>query len=289
LATLSVVPGIATTAHALTVTGSAAKLAGNFADDTDYSDRAYASSSVGTVTPGGTVPDAIGATLSFTTRYVALLVGDGDALNVDGATGTRTASYRISFSVTAGLGVQYNLAVDTRLLGELTHVNDGSKAGSTTLSLVTGTYAGAGTQGGTLGLTGPTANTSTDGTDVGISKTSLFTVTGLIGTGAPQNYTIDFTWTMSATSDTTGANLGDEAAVRLGQSPPLATLTGTTAGDYPGDNSRVTCLGNVDLSNCDGHTVRVSVTEVPVPPSLSLLGLGLVASGGLYWRRWRRR
>jgi hypothetical protein len=278
-------------AEALAVTQSVAKLGGNFTDDTNYSDRSYASSAVGTVTaPGGPIPDAIAATLSFTTRYVALLVGDGDAQNVDGITGTKTASYRISFSVTAGLGVQYNLTVDTRLLGELTHVNDGKSPGSSTLSLVTGTYAGAGTQSGTLSLTGPTSNNSTDGTDVGISNTSVFTVTGLVGTGAAQNYTIDFTWTMSATSDTSGTNLGDEAAVRLGQSPPLATLTGTTAGDYPGDNTRVTCLGDVDLSLCDGHTVHVSVTEVPIPPSLSLVALGLATGGGgLWWRRWRRR
>ncbi|HEU5109329.1 MAG TPA: hypothetical protein VFT95_12360, partial [Micromonosporaceae bacterium] len=103
------VAGFAQQAEALAVTNTVTKLAGNFTDDTDYTDRAYATSAVGTVTsPGGPIADAPGATLSFTTRYVALLVGDGDAQNVDGITGTKTASYRIQFTVTAGAGVQYS-------------------------------------------------------------------------------------------------------------------------------------------------------------------------------------
>ncbi len=287
-------PGLAPRAEGLTVSGATAtKLAGNFADDTDYTDRSYATSSVGVVTsPGGPIPDAPGASLSFTTRYVALLVGDGDASSQDGITGTKTASYRIQFSVTAGAGVQYSLSIDTRLLGELTTVDDNTgKPGAGTISNVTGTYvSGGGTTGGTLNLTSNTSLSSETGGDSQFLNTSTFTVFGLTGTGGVQNFTLDFTWTMSATSDSNGANIADEAAVRLGQSPPLTTLTGTTAGNYPGDNSRVSCLGSVDLSSCDGHTVRISVNEIPAPASLSLLALGLVTGGsGVCWRRLRRR
>jgi len=290
-AVLCAVSGLAQSAEALTVSNTVTKLAGNFADDASYTDRAYATSSVGTVTgPGGPIPDAPGASLSFTTRYVALLVADGDASSEDGSTGSRTASYRLQFTVTAGAGVQYSLAISTQLLGELTHVDDGKNPAATTIGNVTGTYVGGGTTGGTLSLTSAASNSSDTGADTAISKTSTFAVFGLTGTGAAQTYTLDFTWTMSATSDSNGANIADEAAVRLGQSAPPGTLTGTTAGNYPGDNSRVSCNGSVDLSNCDGHTVRVSVNEIPAPASLSLLALGLVTGGsGVCWRRWRRR
>jgi hypothetical protein len=82
---------------------------------------------------------------------------------------------------------------------------------------------------------------------------------------------------------------GDEGAVRLGQ-PTLTSLTGTTVGGYPGGVSDVpsresTCTSMPpDFCGCDGHLVTVSITEVPLPPTLSMVGFGLVAisiaSGG---------
>lgn len=294
-------PAVAPPAEALTVTQSVTKLAGNFADDTDYTDRTYASSVVSTlVTPGGTIPDAIGASRTFTVHYAALLAADKDANGTaTTTTGTRTASYRVSFSVTAGAGVQYVIVVNSKMLGELTAVGDEDGTGNGTISNVTGTYTGAGTQTGSLNLATATTNTSAGtagvAADVSISQNGTLTITGLLGTGAAQNFTLDFTWTMSATSTTAGNDQGDEAAVRLGQDA-LTTLTGTTAGSYPGGVTDVpsrisTCTTTPpDFGSCDGHTVTVSITEVPAPPTLSLLGLGLAAGGGgIYWRRWRRR
>ncbi len=292
-------------AEALAVTQSVAKLAGNFTDDTTYSSGSggnYASSTVGTlVGPGGPVADAIGASLSFTTRYAALLVADTD-VNGSGnsaSTGTLTASYRISFSVTAAAGMSYIIVVTEKMLGELTAVGDGAGVGTGILSNVTGTYSGKGTQAGSLNLATSSTNTSptTIGTaaDVTISNNGTATITGIVGTGSAQNFTIDFSWTMSAASTTSGNDQGDESAVRLGQ-PTLTTLTGTTAGSYPGGVTDVptrvsTCTTTPpDFNNCDGHLVTVNVIETPIPATLALVGLGAVAGGGVSrWRRWRRR
>jgi len=308
MAALLVVLALGSEASALTVTNSVAKLAGNSADDTTWPTAVgnsgnYSSSTVTTlVSPGGTIPDAFGATRTFTTRYSALLVADSDQNGSSNSqtTGTFTASYRISFSVTAGVGVKYTIYVTEKMLGELTAVEDGQGIGNGTISNVTGTFSGGGVQSGTLALATGASNTSPavsagPDADVTISKNGTLQVTGLIGTGAVQNFTVDFTWTMSASSTTSGNAQGDEAAVRLGQ-PALTTLFGTTAGDYPGGTADVptrsaTCTTTApDFGGCDGHLVTVTVTEAPLPASLSLLGFGLVTgAGGLWLRRWRRR
>ena len=281
-------------AEALAITSQSVTQTGDFTQDSTYTDRTYATSTTATpVLPGGPVADSIGATLTFTSRYSALFAADRDA---DGTgtstTGSLNAKYQVNFSVTAGAGFQYVVQVDTRMLGELTAVNDGKQTSTGTIGNVTGTYTGPGTTGGSLNLTLAQTNATDAGVDVSLSQTGVFTITGLVGTGAPQAFVLDFTWSMSATSQTNGANIGDEAAVRLGQTA-LTTLTGTTAGDYPGAGgdvpSRVSCNGSTDLSTCDGHTVKVTVTEIPAPPTLSVVALGLAAVSGMSWRRWRRR
>jgi hypothetical protein len=286
-------PGHVREAEALAITQSVTQT-GDFTQDATYTDRTYATSTTATpVAPGGPVADSIGATLTFTSRYSALFAADRDATgNVTSTTGTLSAKYQVNFSITAAAGFQYIVQVDTRMLGELTAVNDGGKASTGTIGNVTGTYTGAGTTSGSLNLTLNLNNTTDTGADVSFSPTGVFTITGLVGTGAAQNFVLDFTWTMSASSTTNGANIGDEAAVRLGQTA-LTTLTGTTAGDYPGAGgdvpSRVSCDGSTDLSTCDGHTVMVTVTEIPAPPTMSLVALGFAAVSGFSWRRWRRR
>ena len=286
-------------AEALAITQSVTQT-GDFTQDATYglatsnTDRTYATSTTATpVAPGAAVPDAIGATLTFTSRYSALFAADRDA---DGTgtstTGTLNAKYQVNFSVTAGAGFQYVVQVDTRMLGELTAAEDGKQTSTGTIGNVTGTYTGPGTTSGSLNLTLAQTNATDTGVDVALSQTGVFTITGLVGTGAAQNFVLDFTWNMSATSETNGANVGDEAAVRLGQTA-LTTLTGTTAGDYPGGGgdvpNRVSCDGSTDMSSCDGHTVKVTVTEIPAPPTISVVALGLAAVSGMSWRRWRRR
>jgi hypothetical protein len=295
-----VIFGPALKAQALTVTHTVSNLAGNFSQDTSYADRTYAISDVGTVvSAGGPVADAVGANLTFTTRYMALLVADKDANGTaTTTTGISTAAYRVQFNVTAAAGVVYTLAVDTRILGELTHNNDETGTASSSIANATGTYAGPSGNAptGTLSLTNIAANTATNGTDVAFSDSNTFTITGIVGTGAPQVFTLDFTWTMLASSITTGNDQGDESAVRLGL-PAATTLTGTTAGDYAGSPSRLsTCTSTFPaFGGCDGHLVTVKVTEtqaapavgVPLPAPLLLVGIGL--AGLLGKKTWRRR
>jgi hypothetical protein len=285
--------GPAREAEALAITQSVTQT-GDFTQDATYTDRTYATSTTATpVAPGGPVADSIGATLTFTSRYSALFAADRDASgNAISSTGTLSAKYQVNFSVTAAAGFQYIVQIDTRMLGELTAVNDGKQSSTGTIGNVAGTYTGPGTTSGSLNLTLNLSNSTDAGTDISFSQTGVFTITGLVGTGAAQNFVLDFTWDMSAASTTTGANIGDEAAVRLGQTA-LTALTGTSAGNYPGGGgdvpNRVSCNGSTDLSTCDGHTVKVTVTEIPAPPTLSLVALGFAAVSGISWRRWRRR
>lgn len=229
--------------------------------------------------PSGSVPDTLGSSVSFSTRYASLLAADADTGNL---TRQQVSAYDVQFTVNAAAGVKYVVTIDTRRVGDLTVINDtsGNSGTSASLGAVTGKVNG-GANDPLLGLpsdsfTGPNGNSNGNKA----FNQNLAGVLTLQGVGT-QVFTLSFTWTDSVT----GNPASDEVAIRMGLS---GTLTGVTADDYPGTPSRtLTCNGT--FTNCDGHFVDVTV-DVPHPPTLSLLGLGLAAGGsGVCWRRLRRR
>ncbi len=221
------------------------------------------------VTNSGTFnPDAISAQATGSTRVVAT-VGADRSINTGGGTANATdnVDYTVNFSVTPDyLSSTYMVTIATNILGAATAVDDNSglgNGGNSNMSNVTGylngvsnaslALASAASQGGT---------SSTSGAQVQFSANNSLVLGPFVGA---QNFTIRFTWTMTATSPQ-AINGGDEAAVRIGYNDPLG---GASADNYPGPGSR-------NIAN-DGHFVNITseVLTVPEPSSVVLAGLGI--------------
>jgi MYXO-CTERM domain-containing protein len=102
-------------------------------------------------------------------------------------------------------------------------------------------------------------SSGTTGTSPFSQSSSTLSITD---TALSRTFTLNFTWTGSATS------AKDEAAIRMGIS---GGLTGpTTADDYPGVGSRT--IGG------DGHFVTIGTTIIatPEPESGALVAFGLL-------------
>jgi hypothetical protein len=239
----------------LTVATSAANTAN--ASGTTGANRFQIASSVALVGAApAPVADTVGASLSFGTRYAALVAADREA---GGGTTAETATeaYTITFTVNNPLGGTYRLDIDTSRLGALTLVTDSGGGATASLGAVTGTLDGVANASLALAAVGPL--TATGGANQGFSQTG--SVLSIVASNVTRTFTLGFTWTASASSSQ------DEAAVRLGISGGLAT---TTADDYPGVGARTPAN--------DGHFVGVGVTlvAVPEPGTLALLAAGLV-------------
>ncbi len=208
--------------------------------------------------------------LTFDARY-AMDVGV-DIGNAATRTVNYTSQFVISFDVTANAGQAWALTIDTSRIGALTLVNDGSGPSSATLNAVTGSLTGAGTLAGSLGLAAVGTLAGNNGGNQPFSQTGLATITGT-GTGAAQAVTLTFDWTSSTTSTRgpSGANRGDEAAIRMGIDSAMSSFT---ADNYPG-------VGNRTIGN-DGFFVSASL--VPEPGSMLMMFAGLVGLA-LFGRR----
>jgi hypothetical protein len=202
--------------------------------------------------PSGGALVLAGASDGFETRYAGLLAADREA-GGGSTTSSATASYSITFAVDNPTGASFLLEIDTSRFGMLALVDDSTGNASATLGGVAGLLNG--TANAALGLGALTPVTSAATTSVVVAQTgSTWTLTSsAVGT---QVFTLDFTWDASVTSNR------NEAAVRLGMPGGLAS---TTADDTPGSLS------------ADGHFVRVTLTNVPEPSTLWLLGSGILA------------
>ncbi len=194
--------------------------------------------------------------------------------NTETATVTFSWAYQVSFEVDAFAGEQWEITIDTSLLGALTLVDDSFILGSATASLgdVTGSYSGPGTVvSGSLDLPGfGTLSGFTGGNqpfDAG-DRSSLMVVRGSgPATGASA---VQLTFSMNGQVESASSCFlffcnADEAAVRLGD---VGTLAGFSAGDYPGPDGRVQGL--------DGHWLVVGIAAVPEPRTALLVVLGLL-------------
>ncbi|MDX2167049.1 MAG: hypothetical protein SF182_08300, partial [Deltaproteobacteria bacterium] len=159
------------------------------------------------------------------------------------------SDYRVNFTV--NVGGAYSLTVNTNWNGGHTIVDDGSGTSTADTGALTGSYMGGSLASGTLSLGDP-GNRSSGSTGVNAFTTSSASATiDGVSNGSPVAHQVRFQWSSSCNSPGGSQFLGaDECAVRAGLA---ATISGQTAGAYPGQGGR-------DI-NADGHFVNISITK----------------------------
>jgi hypothetical protein len=209
---------------------------------------------------------------TFSTRYAAVVGADMGGVGGVDVTRNFTASFTISFEVTAVAGNPWDVNLDLSRVGAMTIVSDGNGDATVTMGALAGSQGGAGSlSAGSLNLAAvpTTTNVGNQGQSPNnaFNQTTSATISG-VGTGGAQLVTLTFTFSASATSNDRpggGTPAGDEAALRLGIDSPLSSFT---ADDYPGVGGRTQA----------GDGIAVNATLVPEPETALLMGFGL---GGL--------
>ena len=284
LAALVATTLLATQSQALSISGvTMVNNAGHTATfTTDTTGRhAEFNNALSVIDAGGTALDQVGATVDARTRYASITSADTGSFSL-GQVIAATSDYRITFTITAPAYVAYDIAINTSRVGALTIVSDSAVNGPATADLGAVTGRLNGIVNGGLGLA-DIAATSVGGNS-GASANNPFSQAGgtIVSLSGTNTITLDFSWSSYAnsnpssntttTNSSNGAFLfgGDEGAVRLGLAGGASgTSGGTTADDYPG-------VGGRTQAN-DGHFVNIttSITAVPEPGTLLLLGAGL--------------
>ncbi len=260
--------GLAGQSQALTISAVAASMnvgnTANFKNDTVTDYREFASSTSVTDS-GGSASDWYGATVNGQVRYASTTDADGGIATAPSQ--SATSNYHVTFTVSAGTGWFYDVAISNARVGAITRVDDGTGGGTANIGALTGKVNGS--TNATLALAAVSMAQGTGAANTPFSQSSgTVTLTGLTGTNI---ITLDFSWTSLANSTCTGSLCSstgnDEMAVRLGLAD---TSGGASAGDYPGVGGRT--IGS------DGHTAIFTATEttyVPEPGSLVLLTAGI--------------
>jgi hypothetical protein len=214
---------------------------------------------------------------AFLTRYAGGAFADASGFLAADTSVTLNADYTISFDVTGATNQVWQLTLDTSRVGARTAVSDSIGDSAFDLTAVVGSLSGAGTiTAGSLALAALANSAQSGDVNLAFNQTGNAVITG---TG---NGSVSLTFSFSATATSNAGFLGgDEAAVRMGQA---STLTGFTAGQYPGAGSR-TQAG-------DGHFVNAVISQIgviPEPETGLLLAFGLATVAVRRRRALRRR
>ena len=205
------------------------------------------------------VPDVTGGPFAeVNARWAGSLFADDTNANA-------TADWSVTFTVSAGPGVVYNLVILQELAGAFTFLDDSLGGATGSIGELTGTLGGLPNPLLTMpvGLDG-TATSSATGS-IPFQRSRILELEALTGS---QTFTLAFTFDLTATS------ASDQIAVQLGLPGAIA------ASAYPGISGRE--------ASTDGHhlslSTRVISAPVPEPSTLPLMLLGLPA-----FRRMRCR
>jgi len=212
------------------------------------------------LTASDSVPDVAGGPFAeVSARWAgSLFANDVDA--------NATASWSITFTVTANPGVVYDLVVLQELAGAFTFFDDSPGLAGGSIGELTGTLEGVPHPLLTMPVGADSVANSAATASVPFQRSRLLEIPALVGT---QTFTLAFTFDASATS----AN--DQVAVQLGLPGSIA------AAAYPGIGGRT--------ASSDGHHLSLStrvIEAVPVPEPTTL---PLVLFGLLGFRRKRCR
>jgi len=249
---------------ALTISGVTIDLGGsNTLDDTSSGSKGNTSETT-IVSPGGTVTDALAASMSAKTRYASNLWADNVAADT---VVTTTNSYDMSLSVSAGAGTTYDIIIDSLFSGAIQTVDEcflcfgkGAASVSAVEVVINSAVSVPHATSEQLIALGYYSHV------VEFSETGTSSLTGLSGT---TNLIFNVTWTSTAHT------AYDEAGVLLGQDEAGAPA-GVIASAY------ASLVPPRDM-NDDGHflTITANVTSVIPEPSTALLlatGLAILAA-----------
>lgn len=209
-----------------------------------------AASSVSITNGGGTAANSLGSTLTGQVRYISNTAADTPIF--ESASATTNSNYNFSFSVTAPSSVYYTVAIDTRLTGGLTAVDDTgvSSGGTANVSNVSGALNSVGNA--SLGLSTAASQGGTGSEAMtNVNATSSLNL-GVFNTNTTNN--LQFSWQTFASSPNNILG-GDEHASRFGLNDVLG---GADADNYPGNPGR-------DISQ-DGHFATITVTVLNTQP-----------------------
>jgi hypothetical protein len=253
---------LAPAAGALQITGLSIATTGSnsapvLVDNSNRFSQIASSTSI-VIAPGGAVPDTIGQSVAFETRYASLLAADSDSGGAAQTLGM-TSDYSITFTIDNPAGETYRVDIATLRAGALTIVSDAGGPNTATASIgaVTGRVDSIVNGSLALAAVGPLINGNTTATPFSQSSTTL----SITDSALSRAFTLDFNWTGSTTTN------NDEAAVRMGINGGIANAT---ADDYPGVGART-------VAN-DGHFVDVTATIIsaPEPAPAALVAFGLL-------------
>jgi hypothetical protein len=216
---------------------------------------------------GATTPDALNASVSGATRFIATVGADRGGATKDGtAVAEVRTDYTVNFTVTPTYSCSmYNVKVDSSILGMCGAQDDNTGIGGNGVAYITavsGYWNGSGTADSSLGINcSASQNGTSSSTAVGtqFAGNNSLTVGPLSGTQALK---VRFTWTEHADSPQ-NATGGDKEGVRCGIVPNLNGGSCINETDnYPGTPSRTQAN--------DGHFVTISAIVQSAPPTVSV-------------------